>query len=642
MTLVLGIHCGHEASCAVVEDGILLAAIQQERVTREKYDGQECLSNRLPVRETLAAAGRSLDEVDVIVSEFQAVGVAGVGLQRPLFTADFDLFDPFDSRHWVVSHHLAHAASTVFASGFSTATVLVSDSAGSTTESGEDFAIPFAEFYALCTADVVDVAVITEMRSIYAFTDHALRLVSRDFVSPHNQPDVHVQSEASLFDNVARYLFRSEHSHGQLMALAGLPYEGAARVPISSVITSSAEPRLRNGWQQFQSHADPVLDADVADVVQKAFTELVVFQASRAVALTGFAHLACAGGVFLNLNANSAVAEMPEVDEFYVPSSPHDAGIAVGAAFLGWWQIPHGDRITDAARHSFPVQAVQSDFFGAEASDIDEESLKAIGYALIGGSRLCPDELLARTVDALALGKVVARFAGRSEFGPRALGNRSLLCHPLRTDSAKDKLNTIKHRQRWRPVAPMVREEDLARYFTGPPRSAFMNFNYKIRPEFLSDLREAAHSDGTARVQTVTTTTNPAMHELLTALEARGEMPVLLNTSLNGPGQPILEDADAVLDFARHPLIDHVLTRTSLVDCRLRAPSVRVERAEGAVLAVFGRGKRARHVVSGSTGTVTIPESLFLELLSGEPAGVDRQTTGVREALSSGLLVEHP
>ncbi|NJK32239.1 MAG: hypothetical protein HC927_07430 [Deltaproteobacteria bacterium] len=146
MPVSLGIHNGHHAACAVVRDGVLVAAIEQERMTRRKADGYEGLSGRLPIHECLAVAGLTLAEVDVIVSSFQAVGPGGAGLRRPLVEPGFERFDPHDPRHRVISHHQAHALSALGSSGFRGAAIVVCDLAGSTTKDGLDFACSFGEF----------------------------------------------------------------------------------------------------------------------------------------------------------------------------------------------------------------------------------------------------------------------------------------------------------------------------------------------------------------------------------------------------------------------------------------------------------------------------------------------------------------
>ncbi|WP_432087601.1 carbamoyltransferase C-terminal domain-containing protein [Streptomyces sp. bgisy095] len=667
MTTVLGIHCGHESSCSVVRDGRLLSAVQQERVTRRKYDGQEFLSDRLPIQEALRLAGTTMDEVDVIVSSFQAAGPSGVGLQRPLVSPSFAAFDPFDPRHHVVSHHLAHAASAVYPSGFPAAAVLVSDSAGTTSWDGRDFYEPFAAFHGRYYADAggnggseaggdavpvgaegpADRAVFTEMRSFYAFRNGGFTLLDRAYSVPHNQPDVFVQSEASLFDNVSRYVFRTEHAHGQLMALAGLPPTRAPRLSVPDVVTEEEPPRLRNGWQLLDGGGgDPVEQADVAAVVQEAFTRLLTHHARRAVELAGIADLACAGGVFLNLTANSEIAALPEVNDLYVPSCPHDAGISVGAAFLGWARAQEPGA-------GPPPRRIRGDFLGRPAERVGPALAREYGYVPVPiglgdtdedgtrgpGAPAVSPHLTRAAAEVIARGAVVARFAGRAEFGPRALGNRSLLCHPVACADARAKLNLLKRRQDWRPVAPIVRAEDLDTYFHGPAESPFMNFNFRVRREYADLLAEALHADGTARVQTVAPEYNPAIHALLTALAELGLPPVLINTSLNGPGQPIIDSAEEVLEFVRHPVVDHLLGEDYLIATPDSGP-LRVRRPESVVMAAFGSGSSARYVLSSGDASSDVDRQLFLDLCAQDRALADGGSRLVLDCLSAGLLVE--
>ncbi|MFF1341932.1 carbamoyltransferase C-terminal domain-containing protein [Streptomyces sp. NPDC058290] len=649
MTTVLGIHCGHESSCSVVRDGQLLSAVQQERVTRRKYDGQEFLSDRLPIREVLRLAGTTIDEVDVIVSSFQAAGPSGVGLQRPLVASAFSAFDPFDPRHHVVSHHLAHAASAVYPSGLAAAAVLVSDSAGTTSWDGKDFYEPFADFHARYYADVDPAgrAVFTEMRSVYSFADGRFTLLDRAYSTPHNQPDVFVQSEAGLFDNVSRYVFRAEHAHGQLMALAGLPPTGPVRLTGADIVTQEGPPRLKNGWQLIDGPVggDPVDSADLAAAVQDAFTRLLTHHAQRAVDLAGTPNLCCAGGVFLNLTANSAIAALPGVRDMYVPSCPHDAGISVGAAFLGWARRQPGRTVTTRIRNDFlgrPAEPVTPELaaeYGCVPVPVTAGVRGAEATAGAPAEAGAVSDLTRAAAGIIAGGAVVARFAGRAEFGPRALGNRSLICHPVACSDARAKLNRLKRRQDWRPVAPIVRAQDLDTYFHGPAESPFMNFNFEVREEYRELLAEALHADGTARVQTVTPDCNPAVHELLTAIAGLGLPPILINTSLNGPAQPIIDSAADVLEFVRHPVVDYLLGDDFLFATPGSGP-LRVRRPESVVMASFGSGPTARYVLSSQTASSPVDRQLFQDLCAQDRVLADSGSRLVLDCLNAGLLVE--
>jgi carbamoyltransferase len=441
-----------------------------------------------------------------------------------------------------------------------------------------------------------------------------------------------VQGEASLYDNVARYLFRKEHAHGQLMALAGIPFSGTPRLSISDIIAPGRPPRVRNGWQLLRAHADPVADADIAAAVQDAFTELVVHQARRAVELTGQSRMCCAGGVFLNLTGNTAIAGLDGVDDVYVPSCPHDAGISVGAAFLGYY------------RHD-PVPAVhdrvRADFLGRPAEAIGVDVAARHGFLEAVSGPVTPEKLLHHAARSLVDGAVIARYGGRAEFGPRALGNRSILCHPVGCRDARSRLNTIKGRQWWRPVAPVVRVEDVATYFTGPAESPFMNFNFAVRPEYRELLADALHLDDTARVQTVTAADNPAMYRLLCEVADLGALPVLINTSLNGPGEPILESGEDVLRFVRRTGLDHLLTDSHLFVPPGRPDMIDVRPKPGAVLATFGSAPDRKYLISDADAAESLGRDLFLALCGEPTATVDRHEPHVVKLLEMGLLVEH-
>lgn len=524
--------------------------MQQERRTGRKHDGQECLTDDLPILEVLGLAGLGLADVDIIVSSFQAAGPGAVGMQRPLVAEGFSHFDPYDPRHFTVSHHRAHAASAAFASGFSHCATLVSDLAGSTTTDGEDFFLPFAEVEARYRQDPGAQGVRTEMRSIYRFLDGDLELLERDFGGSHNQPDVHVVSEASLYENMSQLIFRRGHAHGQLMALAGLSDGAGSPVSLADLVDSQEQPRLRNGWQ-FHVRSGSVEElAPVAHVTQEAFAAVLVGQVERAMRVSGCRDLAAAGGVFLNLPANTLIADHPDVDRYYVPSAPHDAGISLGCAHLG-----HAHLAT-----TYRPRAVTTDFLGPlpvqHAADLDELS------CMVGEG----DEraLIRRVAELLCAGELIFRIAGRAEFGPRALGNRSILGHPTHCRHARDRLNQIKSRQPWRPVAPLTLESHCQVLFEGPATSPFMNMNYRVRPEHAQDLHEVVHADGTARVQTVPDDDPGFVAGLVRYLAASAHVPVLLNTSLNGPGQPIINDIGEAVSFARRSGVRYLLTDSGL------------------------------------------------------------------------------
>lgn len=562
MGVALGIHAGHHAACAVMRDGELVSAVQLERLSRRKYHSVESLSNALPVEAALAAAGVTLDDVDLIVSSFQSVSIASFGLHRPLVEPSFSLFDPWAERHRVISHHLAHAYCAVAYTPSGEAAVIVSDYGGSTTPDGADFERGFAAWYAELTGAREPVALRTECLSIYrAALGRDFALQHREFFVPHNQSRSFVHSIASLYENVTRAVFRKPNAHGQLMALAayGAPLDAAPPFALGPIVDTDGEAvRFRNDWQQgCFGHDTFDQTAFLAHRCQAATEEAIVCYARQAARTCGSRHLALAGGTFLNITANARLVRTGLFDTVSLPSAPHDAGIAVGCAVRG--AVALGDR----------VRPIRNDRLGRRYGDV--EAAQAAGQAR--GFTVTQPASIADIARQIAGGAVIARCAGRAEFGPRALGGRSLLASPLLAAS-KQRLNQIKGRQPWRPVAPVVRADRMGALFDGPADSPWMTFCHLLRPPHAGRFPALDHPDGTTRAQSLEPAQDPWLHDLLTEFERITGYAVLVNTSLNGPGEPIIETpAEAIQWFLENPDVD-ALVLDGLVVTRRPATAV--------------------------------------------------------------------
>lgn len=559
MAIVLGIHVGHHASCAVARDGVLVAAIQLERLTKRKAHTVLTLCDELPVAEALAAAGVSLDDVDLIVSSFQGIARAGFGLHQPLIAHDFSLFDPFDTRHHVISHHLAHAHCAIAYAPIGHLAVLVSDYAGSSTPDGFDFALPFSDWYAALTDAREIVRLQTECLSIYATDDDGVVLRHREFREPHVAPDSAVCSVASLYENITGAILPGQNQHGSLMALTayGAMQDDSDDVgPLVDV--DGDEVCYRNDWQHrihnifisplnaSRQGVEHSKAARLAWLCQNAAEQALLAYARRAKALSGATALAVAGGTFLNILANTRVACSGLFDAVYVPSAPNDAGISIGCAM--WGARKAGDR----------VQQVLTDRLGP----IHDSATVTQAFMPFVQTRLVTPRAVA---ERLARGEIVARFAGRAEFGPRALGGRSLLGSPL-LETNKTRLNDIKGRQQWRPVAPIVATQEFDRFFVGPANSPWMTFSHYIRFPHALKLPALQHPDGSTRCQSHSRHQDEWLDDLLHEFDGLTGYPILLNTSLNGPDEPILEQpSDAIRWFLLHPDVDALLLDETLV-----------------------------------------------------------------------------
>lgn len=559
MGLSLGIHVGHDASCAVVKDGVLEGAIQLERITRQKHHAVESLWNRLPVAETLTCAGASIEDVDVIYTSFQGGCPGGYGLRYSLVDPSFDLFDPYAIRHRVVSHHLAHAQCARAYACSPDLAVLVCDYAGSSTRDGGDYDLSFSDWYGSITSAREVGGLLTECMSIYvARANTEMTLEDREFHAPHPMSESAVCSVATLYENVSRCVFGRANCHGSLMALAAFGenlLNGSEEFPPMIDVSPEGRVTYSNDWQH-AVYADAVVGQTdgayrlspraariLASRCQRATEQATLAHASWAFSLTGAKDVALAGGTFLNILANSRIAESGVFDRVVVPSVPNDAGVAVGCAFHG------ASRIGDSS------VTVRHDRLGKRYST------SAVSQAIAARGRFVITVKAEPSVLAASLseGSIVARCAGRSEFGPRALGGRSLLASPLLA-SNKSRLNVIKKREPWRPVAPIVTAEHFSHCFVGVNDSPWMTFAHHIRPEHRETLLALSHPDGSTRAQTLSRNQDAWLYELIEQFSVLSDYHILCNTSLNGPGEPIVEIHEQSIDwFLRQSDVDELL-----------------------------------------------------------------------------------
>jgi carbamoyltransferase len=273
----------------------------------------------------------------------------------------------------------------------------------------------------------------------------------------------------------------------------------------------------------------------------------------HAIEQTGARRLGLSGGVALNVVANRAIRDellnSGRIDEFFIQPAASDAGLAFGAALHGYYDILQGQ---------LPFQPNQV-YLGPtrSASDATEALLDA------GGEQ--PANLIERVADLLLDGKIVAWFQGRSEHGPRALGARSILCWP-RPEWMKDHLNAeVKHREAFRPFAPIVQQEHAPEIFDADFPVPYMLVNTMVRPAFREKIPAVTHADGSGRLQTVTSDETPLLYALLGEVRRRDGVGVLLNTSFNDNGEPIVETPEHAIRCFRSTKIDALVCGNALL-----------------------------------------------------------------------------
>jgi carbamoyltransferase len=275
--------------------------------------------------------------------------------------------------------------------------------------------------------------------------------------------------------------------------------------------------------------------ADLAASVQAVLEENYFALLNHVYHRTGQKALCLAGGVALNCAANGKIFEQTPFRDIYIQPAASDAGTSIGAALSVWHERLHRPR-------SFVMHHA---YYGSQYSD--REILAELETAGVAYRRMSETDLVDQTAAQIAAGKVVGWFQGRMEFGPRALGNRSILADPRRTDM-KDLLNSrIKHREHFRPFCPSVLAESVSDFFETAYPSPFMVTAYRIKGARLQDIPAVTHADGTGRLQTVDRESNPLYWKLIRRFGDITGVPVLLNTSFN-ENEPIVQTPAQALD----------------------------------------------------------------------------------------------
>lgn len=537
MVWVLGVSGSHNGAAALYRDDELVCAVQEERLARKKravlYPGRASLA----VDAVLADQGIGPDDVDLVVS-------------APLAHPDndeqrIDLHPTLGARpHRVLSHHLAHALSAYACSGFGDATALVVDGMGSFLRD-----VPAAE-RAVVLADRHALDERRETVSIYACDHGRIVPVEKHVGRVDYPPDALITrlgpfaSLGLMYQQVARLTFTSWDAAGKVMGLA--PY-GTVRYGRDAFFSISDDGTFDfhddalgiggdvGHWPAYPAEA--AQHADLAASVQAALEDGLMHLVRRARALTTSRRLVCAGGVFLNSVANERILRSGLFDEVFVVPFAEDSGTAVGAAFQGVIDLlgPRASRRL-AADSLGPLPTDQAAALALAASHgITVTSSPDVWQAL---------------AERIAAGQAVGLFAGRSELGPRALGQRSILYDPRRPDGNRE-LNRLKGREAFRPFAPAVLLPYASVWFDlGPvPDSPFMLRVAAVHPDKRAQIRAVTHVDGSARPQTVTPGAGPLAH-VIAAFHALTGVPMVLDTSFNRAGEPIVESAcDAVRTF---------------------------------------------------------------------------------------------
>ncbi|WP_304450682.1 carbamoyltransferase C-terminal domain-containing protein [Nocardiopsis sp. YSL2] len=518
----------HDFSACLVEDGNVVSAVEEERLSRVKiaFGLGPRLQRCAAADYVLSEAGITVDDVDAVVAN---------DFINPVYTLRYR-----DRIEWI-GHHLAHAASTFYTSQFERAAVMVVDGVGSAVDKG---GLLYGETVSHYTGgpDGLD----------YIGGRHG-RITRRE----NRSDDPYEDSVGWMYETVSKLIGfigpGGTGEPGKTMGLApyGNPryvtaFEGLYRIAEGGFQQSTEQQiNLRELVTKEMDHAAGSSErdrvrADFAYAVQHHTEHILIELARWLHDRAGSDDLCLAGGVALNSVANFKILQQTPFKRIHIVPAAGDAGTGVGAALHGYYVL--GDRTWK------PADQVFSPYLGREYSQ--EEIDGAVREASTPLKITRPDNLYREIAGKIADGAVVGWFQGRSESGPRALGNRSILADP-RHSGMKDLINAkVKHREAFRPFAPVVLEEHQTEYFDSDVSAYYMLMVPQVRAEKRSVIPAVTHVDGSARLQTASWSLNPRLCELLTAFRELTGVPVLLNTSFNDRDEPIVETpADAVRCF---------------------------------------------------------------------------------------------
>lgn len=572
--IILGINAYHaDSSAAILVDGKLLAATEEERFTRVKHwAGFPAQSILFCLKE----AGITLDKVDHI-----AIGrdPKAKMLKKMLYLLknpqggfstvmnrlqnskkvsslekEFAIISglgekQIKSKIHQVEHHRSHLASAFFASPFKEAALLSIDGSGDFTTTmiatgkdnklqvldSIDFPVSVGSFYTAFTqflgfphygdeykvmglAPLGQPKYVEKLRDVISFTDNGLFTWNEKYFK-------------SAKDVIVTY--GDDH----------IPYVGTLYTPYLEEKFGKAR---KKGEELSQYHKD------LAASVQRFTEELIFHIVNHLQKRTGLKNLCIAGGVAQNSVANGKILKNSSFENLYIPSAGHDAGISMGSALYVYNQLLHQPR----------ANAIYSAYTGSIFSNDEiEVYLKSRNISYI---RYNDAELYDRVTNCLIDSGVVGWFQGRAEFGPRALGGRSILADPRRND-AKDLLNAkIKRRESFRPFAPSILREYVDEYFELNDNVPFMEKVFPIKKEKHSAIPAVTHVDGTGRLQSVDKNISPRYYHLIDAFRIKTGVPILLNTSFN-ENEPIVNSPAEALDCYLRTQMDMLVLENCVI-----------------------------------------------------------------------------
>ncbi len=558
---VLGTGLSHNGSAVLLKDGTICVAIEKERITRIKHDGG---NDSDAIQYCLDAEGITLDDITIVVQceNFTLP-------KREFFKGKRVFSDSNQPKIIDISHHLAHAYSAVGTSPFSDCTVMVIDGCGS----------PLDQFIELHPEqkDFVDASFFRlhqmqcEKDSFYHFNGQKLTPLVKDFSVMAEQSSGKFQlpttqhSIGGFYASISKYVFGDMDDVGKLMGLA--PFGTSGMYNFEAFEFQSGRLLVKDDWQSHFNNPSQGYDyfkehfeyyANIAKWAQEQVEQAVIHCVKNRVEQFPNENLCYSGGVALNAVANAKLDDLKVVKNLYIEPAAADNGLALGCVFYGWLEYLKKPKVEHDGSTCFGKNYTKQEVDEALISSEDYDTIK------FGNE----DELLRYCAQQLNQGKTIGWFQSGSEFGPRSLGRRSILAHPG-IIGMKDHINrNIKFREDFRPFAPAVLKEKVSEYFEVGRYSPYMILVDRTKKEFLEKLCNVTHQDGSARVQTIEKSWNSKFYKLVEAFEKVSGIAVLLNTSLNRKGMPIVETPAQALQLFNQTALDILAVEDTVLEKR--------------------------------------------------------------------------
>lgn len=559
---ILGFKTGHDPAACLLEDGEIIAAAEEERFVRVKHAGGYFPEQAM--RWCLSVKNLSLDNVDYIVfgrekflktalkvfwyflSHFPknriearfALALTKVQLKGLLtafkgeapYQKIFEIIGGKKRKVYSFDHHLCHAASSYYGSGFNDAALLCMDGKGEATSISlwlgkngrvsklKEYGIfkSLGSFYA-CFTELLGFCANDGEYKVMGLAPYGDPSVALDDVINIKEGRVHINSRYSIYPNAMKLLKK----------------------------------RFPDLIMQYDENNLPKFNADLAATLQKKLEEAALCYAREAVDLGKMDTLCLAGGVALNVKMNKVIWESGILKRLWVQPAAADMGNVLGAAWLLYF--------LKTGKRPKPMSHL---YFGPGFSE--EEILRVLSGTNLKYQKV--GNIAKETAEILKGGKIVAWFQHHEEFGPRALGARSVLADP-RSEKMKEIINAkVKFREPFRPFCPSFLEGHGEEIFQNYTQSPYMIMSFSVRPEWRNKIPAVCHVDGTARPQEVFFSTNPIYAELISEFYQKTGIPVLLNTSLNVKGEPIVNTPEEAVMFFKKTNVDVLAIGPYLVE----------------------------------------------------------------------------